>query len=65
MVGNESARSQQSVERQPDRLQQCLNRLLKHFEDLSYEDRKQAVREALRRMEFSDDDRREILRRME
>ena len=49
---------------QPDHLQQIKNRLHKQYEDLTVENRRVRMLEDVGKMELSDDDRRELLRRL-
>lgn len=48
----------------PDKLQQIINRLRKHFEHLSTEDRRKRIIEEVEKMDLTDAERREILRRI-
>ena len=50
---------------QPDRLQQVLNRLLKRYENIPFEDRRLRIADEIDEMQLSDPDRRELLRRLE
>lgn len=48
----------------PDRLQQIINRLRKHFEHLSVEERRLRIIKEIEKMNLPEADRREILRRI-
>ena len=65
MVGNESAGKVTFGAHYPDRLQQLLNRLYKYYEHMSYEDRRLQMVQDIKEMELSDEDRKELLRRVD
>ena len=65
MVGIERRRSYDLHDHQDSPPQQLLNRLNKQFEDLSIEDRRVRVAEEIDRMDLSETDRQEVLRRLE
>lgn len=64
MVGNESAQKSDDMSRYPDRLQQILNRLYKAYEHLNFEDRHAQIVRDIKQMDVTEDDRRELLRRL-
>ena len=65
MAGNESISSARQPRWHPDRIEQILNRLFKHHEGLSYEDRLERIRAEIMTLEVSEADRLELLRRLE
>jgi hypothetical protein len=64
MVTIESTQQPQLQVPDPDRLQQLLNRLNKHYEDLKPEDRRVTLIYQIKRMDLPKADRDELLRRI-
>ena len=65
MVGDESTQKAELPKWAPDRLQQILNRLYKYYEHLNFEDRRPQIARDIKKMELTDEDRHELLRRLD
>lgn len=51
--------------RYPDRLQQVIYRLQKKYEDLSFEDRNLRIKQEIGQLDENENDRNELLRRLD
>ena len=64
MAADKASQDPRSRAREPDALQQMLNRMQKRYEDMSFEDRLLRITREIKKKELSDADRRELLRRL-